>query len=336
MSVNSVQVSVKDLIVGTKIVEPVKVHGTLLCKPGTIVSEQLKRTLPKFGVTEISVIPSAVDRAGEGVITLSNFDNKAYDVIKNLNLNDLILCAKTLVNSAAAEETNLLHVLLEYDKSTYQHSINVAVFALMLGIYLDLPVCDLENLALGSLLHDIGKLSVPLDILNKPGKLEVHEFDRIKQHPHEGYKMLDSVPEINSAVKQIVWQHHENYDGSGYPRGLKGDNSYRLARIVHVCDVYEALCVKRSYKQPFPRKVVRQTLEQNSGTMFDPKLLTAFLECTPMYLVGEMVTQGKRVGVVVDVTDKMNPLISCHDVVFTLNQFEKLDSQRVVMSYSIA
>lgn len=336
MKISQIRVNVKDVVVGTKILEPIKVDNTLLCKAGTVVSEQLKRTLPRFGVTEITVSDSVASGVPREGLALSNLSDSIYDVIKQLNVNDLILCAKTLVDSAAAEDINLLHVLLEYDKSTYQHCINVAVFSLMTGVYLDLSLEDLNNLAIGALLHDVGKLCIPLDILNKPGKLESDEYTLIKQHPYEGYRLLSEVPEICSAAKQIVWQHHENWDGSGYPRNLKGNNSYRLARIVHICDVYEALCVKRSYKQPLPRKVVRQTLEQNSGTMFEPKLLNAFLECIPMYLLGETVTQGTRVGVITDVTNKSNPTVYCHGSLYTLSQFEATSVNRTVMSYSIA
>lgn len=330
------RVNVSDAIIGTKVLEPIKIGNTLLCKSGTVISEQLKKTLPKFGVTEIAVSDKVANGISKDNLILSNLSKNVYSIIKGLNINDLILCAKTLVDSVAAEDINLLRVLLEYDKSTYQHCMNVAVFSLMTGVYLDLPLEDLTNLALGALLHDVGKLCIPLDVLNKPGKLEISEYELIKQHPYEGYRMLEEVHEISSASKQIVYQHHENWDGTGYPRGLKGNNSYRLARIVHVCDVYEALCVKRSYKQPLPRRVVRQTLEQNAGSMFEPKILNAFLECMPMYLLGETVTQGTRVGVVTDVTNKTNPTVFCHGSLYTLNQFERTGVQRTVMSYSIA
>lgn len=335
MSINLIRERVRDSIVGTKIMEPVRVENTLLCKSGTVISEQLKKTLPKFGVEEIVVNATVAGDLSREDLILSQLNDDVYSTIQDMGINDLILCAETLVNSAELADTNLLHVLLEYDKSTYQHSINVAVFSVMTGVALGLSLEDLRNLALGALLHDVGKLYVPLEILNKPSKLESEEFLKIKQHPYEGYKLLSGISEINSSVKQIVWQHHENYDGTGYPRELKGSHSYRLARIVHICDVYEALCVKRSYKQPISRKVVRQTLEQNSGTMFDPKLLKVFLENTPMYLIGETVTQGTRVGVITDVTNTTNPIVYCHGTLFTLNQFERLGTQRTIMSYSM-
>lgn len=336
MSTEQIQMRIADVTVGTKILEPIKVGSTLLCRSGTTVSEQLKKTLPKFGITEVTVSKDVAGGLSHDDLVLSKMNDGIYSAIQQLDINDLILCATTLVNSASAEDLNLLHVLLEYDKSTYQHCVNVAIFSIMTGVALGLPLEDLSNLALGALLHDVGKLCVPLEILNKPDKLESEEFLKVKQHPYEGYKLLSELPEINSSVRQIVWQHHENYDGSGYPRGLKGSRSYRLARIVHICDVYEALCVKRPYKNQLPRKIVRQTLEQSSGTMFDPKLLNVFLDNTPMYLLGETVTQGTRVGIITDVTDRMNPIVYCHDTLFTLNQFERLGSQKAVMSYSIA
>lgn len=333
----SVLMEVSKVPTGDTIVDPVKVNGSLLCAAGTVVSEQLKKVLPKFGVTKVYVPSHIGDDLSKDSICLSNLNEETCSAIRDLDINKLILCAETLVNTTIEDCSNsLINVLLEYDKSTFIHSINVANFAVMVGINIGLSSEDLKSLAVGALLHDIGKLNVPLQILNKPNKLDTDEMAVVRQHPYNGYKLLCDSTDVNSSVKQIVWQHHENYDGSGYPRGLIGAHSYRLARLVHICDVYEALCVKRSYKQQIPRKIVRETLLQNSGRMFEPKLLNSFLDCVPMYLLGETITQGTRVGVIVDASSRDNPIVYCHGTLFTLNQFEKLGVNKCVMSYSMS
>ena len=133
-------------------------------------------------------------------------------------------------------------------------------------------------------LHDIGKISVPDSILSKPGKLSTEEFDVIKTHPVTGAQIIDgTLAEVEenqylSVARDMAYYHHEKWDGSGYPCGLKGEEIPLSARIMAIADVYEALRSKRPYKEPFSAEKSRAIIEESSGTHFDPKLVTVFLK----------------------------------------------------------
>jgi HD-GYP domain-containing protein (c-di-GMP phosphodiesterase class II) len=134
------------------------------------------------------------------------------------------------------------------DVSTEEHTRRVALLAARVGEELRLSPSARRHLAVGGLLHDIGKLAVPLEILNKPGKLTDEEFDAIKRHPGDGRKLLDELGGFPAAVRGLVSDHHERLDGSGYPRGLSAAEMNLETRILAVCDVYDALVSDRVYR----------------------------------------------------------------------------------------
>lgn len=321
--------SIDCVVVGSILAEPVIIGDVLLCKAGVPINAQLKNTLPKFGITEVAIESSPSDVLLEDFTDLSCISKTTYAKLLDLDISDIIKCANKIVdNLTDADASNdVMHMLLDYDENTFQHSVNVAYLAVIVGIKLHLTSKQLQDLALGALLHDIGKLKIPHDILCKPAALDDIEYAIIKQHPYQGLCLLQQNKKINSSVLQIVLQHHENFDGTGYPRHLKGEHSYLLARIVHICDVYEALCSQRAYKSALSRRLVRDKMMSGANTQFDPKLLKAFLEAVPLYLPGELVNIGKKVGIVKDVTDAMNPLIIYNNDVMPLTSFELLCSE---------
>ena len=323
-----IKTSIDCVVVGSILAEPIIIGDVLLCKAGAPVSAQLKNTLPKFGVTEVAIVETNGDHLFDAVTDLNNISLNTYDKLLNLDISDIVKCANKIVDNLTDSDVSndVMHMLLDHDEDTFQHSVNVAYLAVIVGIRLRLSSRQLRELALGALLHDIGKLKIPKEILCKPAALDDVEYAIIKQHPYQGLCLLQQNKAISSSVLQIILQHHENFDGTGYPRHLKGEHSYVLARVVHICDVYEALCAKRSYKPALSRRLVRDKLMGGAGTMFDPRLLKAFLESVPLYLPGELVNIGKRVGIVKDVTDAMNPLIVYNNEVMPLTSFELLCS----------
>ena len=134
------------------------------------------------------------------------------------------------------------------DVSTEEHTRRVALLAAQVGEELKLSATARRHLAVGGLLHDIGKLSVPLEILNKPGKLTDDEFAAIKRHPGDGRRLLEELGGFPEAVRELVSDHHERLDGSGYPRGLQGRELSVETRILAVVDVYDALVSDRVYR----------------------------------------------------------------------------------------
>lgn len=190
-----------------------------------------------------------------------------------------------------------------YDAYTYRHSLNVSMFFMTLAMALPYTEAELADLVLGALLHDIGKMRVGVEILNKPGKLTDEEFARIKKHPEWGLEILAD-ENLSPAARQIVRHHHERLDGRGYPDGLKGDEVGVNARLSAVCDVYDALTTVRSYKQKMNFSAAVDILVQGSGTQFDPAFVHLFIRRVGRYPVGTFVTLSSgETAVVVEIRE---------------------------------
>ncbi len=176
------------------------------------------------------------------------------------------------------------------DAYTYMHSVDVCVLSLTVGVELRFAKKDLIRLGTGSILHDLGKTRIPLEILNKPGRLTAEEFAEIKKHPVLGYEMLLSkTNEIDSETASIVLDHHERYDGSGYPRGLRGEDIGIMPAICAISDVYNAITTDRVYRKAFPAYEAYELLMGSGNTMFDADVVNTFLLCISPYPIGSLV-----------------------------------------------
>jgi HD-GYP domain-containing protein (c-di-GMP phosphodiesterase class II) len=160
---------------------------------------------------------------------------------------------------------------------TKGHSQRVATISRFIGEKLGLSEKELETLEVGALLHDVGKIAVPKEILDKKGKPTPEEWELIKEHPEVGYRILSPMEAFRDALP-IVLQHHEKCDGSGYPQGLKCDEINKLAKIVAVADVIEAMTARRPYKEPHDFEEVLNFLKESSGKLFDEKVVQVVLE----------------------------------------------------------
>ncbi len=163
------------------------------------------------------------------------------------------------------------------DNETEGHSQRVTELSLRLACALGVPDEELTNIKRGALLHDIGKMGIPEEIVHKPGKLTPKEFEIMKLHPVYAYQWLSPIPFLRSAV-DIPYCHHEKYDGTGYPRGLKGEGIPLAARIFAVVDVWDALTSPRSYREAWPFQKAYQHLKSLRGTHFDPVVLDTFFK----------------------------------------------------------
>jgi putative nucleotidyltransferase with HDIG domain len=169
----------------------------------------------------------------------------------------------------------LLARLIERDTSTAEHTRRVALLAARVGEELKLPAALRRDLAVGGLLHDIGKLSVPLEILGKPGPLDDEEFAEIRRHPDAGRRLLEELGGFPEAVRHLVSDHHERLDGTGYPRGLQGCDLSLATRILAACDVYDALVSDRVYRPAWPAERALALLREESGTGYDARVVEA-------------------------------------------------------------
>ena len=186
-----------------------------------------------------------------------------------------------------------------HDDYTFRHSVHVMVISLLMGKALEMPEGMLTALAMGAVLHDIGKTQIPVEILNKPGRLNPEEMRVMRRHPEMGAEMLEGSRLVPPESRRVLAQHHERWDGSGYPLGLKGREIHPFARQVAVADVYDALASARPYKtQRFAHEVYRYVRCQ-SGTLFDPKVVEVFSRVTTPYPVGTwMLLSSGHVGMV--------------------------------------
>jgi len=188
----------------------------------------------------------------------------------------------------------------EHDYHTFIHSVNVALLATLTALELGYQGKSLRYLTMGALLHDLGKLNVPREILNKPGALNEREFTIIKQHPLDGEAML-SKAEVLPRILRTVRQHHERWDGKGYPDGLSGPEIHLDAQIVAVADVYDALTVDRSYRKAMPPYHALEMI-LTSEKDFNPQVVKAFRKVLILYPEGSIVTLNTgEVGLVVAV-----------------------------------
>jgi HD-GYP domain-containing protein (c-di-GMP phosphodiesterase class II) len=167
--------------------------------------------------------------------------------------------------------------LAEKDSSTEEHTRRVAALAVEVGERLGLSAARLRDLAIGALVHDVGKLAIPAAILQKPGPLDDDEFDIVKRHPERGQELLEELGGFSADVTHLVLDHHERLDGSGYPRGLKDEALDLETRILAVCDVYDALVSPRVYRGAWSSGRALSLLHNESGTAFDPRCVAALV-----------------------------------------------------------
>lgn len=171
-------------------------------------------------------------------------------------------------------------------KETGNHVKRVAKYSYLLAKLVGLSEEESQLLELASPMHDIGKVGIPDNILNKPGKLTFDEFEIMKTHASLGYEMLkDSKREILTASATVAHEHHEKWDGSGYPRGLKGTDIHIFGRITAICDVFDALGADRCYKKAWELDKILDLLKDGKGTHFDEKLIDLFLSNLDEFLL---------------------------------------------------
>lgn len=176
---------------------------------------------------------------------------------------------------------SLVNSLETMDRYTHGHSVKVAGISLMMGRAMGLPRTRLREIKHGALLHDIGKIGIPVQILHKQGPLSAAEWATVKMHPLNGHRILAPLAASFPEVQRIVRHEHERWDGNGYPDGLAGTAIPLGARLVMVADTYDAICSTRPYRQALSKDDAREVVRAGAGSQFDPDLVPVFERVLP-------------------------------------------------------
>jgi HD-GYP domain-containing protein (c-di-GMP phosphodiesterase class II) len=199
--------------------------------------------------------------------------------------------ATNILEEIFSQKNALINIvdIKNLDSYTYQHSVNVAVLSLILGMQLQLPKSELYSLCLGALLHDIGKVFISNEIIQKYDKLTEREYDLIKEHSLKGYEYLKGSSDIPAPARIIALQHHERINGYGYPEGRKDNDINKLAKIVAIADVYDALTSDRPQRRALSPNESLEYIMASGGTLFDFNMVLAFSKAVVPYSEGTIV-----------------------------------------------
>lgn len=309
-------VRVEDLQPGMKLARPVfNADGSLLLNRDVVLKESYIRRLKALGYFAV-YIGEGDDGLTNEAISLETQVKATRAVADALNS---VRIGKTIdVEAIADSATSIIEDVLSrrdivtglsdicsYDQYTFTHSVNVGLLSAVIGLGMGLSRGEVQELTIGALLHDIGKVLIDDAIISKAGGLTAEEWEEIKRHPYYGFQLLRQTPGISARAAHAAYQHHERMGGQGYPRGLAGKEIHLFGRIVAVADSYDAMTSDRVYrrgKAPYDALRVIRSLKE---VHYDPEVADALLKNICPYPVGCTVELNTgEIGVVVDVHRK--------------------------------
>ncbi|KAB7666493.1 HD-GYP domain-containing protein [Bacillus sp. B1-b2] len=302
-------------------------RGKVLVNSGVKLDQKLIKRLLDFGISYVYLEDKKtkdikVNQAISDQLHLEamNTIEQSFQKLKNSDSSSILLIMekstpsfKKLIGRVLEELKNhtelfsLMSDVYLYDNYIFSHSLNVTIYSLALGLELKLSPNQLEVLGLGAIMHDVGKMGVPLEILMKPGKLTEEEYEVIKTHAEAGFEMLRKVDAMPLLVAHCAYQHHERLNGSGYPRGIKDEEIHLFGKIIAVADVFDAITSNRVYKEALLPHEALEILYTGSGRLYDAKIVEAFRKSIVLYPngLGVILSNGEK-GVVCRQNKGMN------------------------------
>lgn len=274
------------------------VYGHKLISSDNVLTAGYIGKLKEFGFPGVYINDElSQDIVIEAVIS-PQLRSEGIESIRRCDIDACQKVAKQMVAEIMSKGTVSLDMmdLRSFDDFTHAHSVNVAAICGVIGMGYLFSEKDMENLVTAALIHDLGKMLIPEEVLNKPGRLTGEEYQMMKSHVQLTYDMIKERWDISSVVKVAVLEHHENEDGSGYPRGIDGSEQILIAKIIHVVDVYDALVSKRSYKASYSPYEASEYLMGGCGILFDRDVVQMLLKYVPLYPKGTEVeiSDGRR------------------------------------------
>ena len=231
-----------------------------------------------------------------------NMENN-NDASVNMNMGKLKTVIEDMVDQIIKNRRMMVNIvdLRTFDDYTYSHSLNVAILSVVMGAALRMDTKSLRELAIAALIHDIGKVFINKTIVNKPQKLTIQEFAEMKMHSERGYQYLRRYNRLSMLIMRGVLEHHEKYNGDGYPNGLSGDQISIYSRIICVADVYDALTSDRPYRRAMIPSDAFEYIMSGYNTQYDPDVVKIFIRKVAPYPVGTcVVLSNGKTGIVVE------------------------------------
>lgn len=327
---NYKNVNILELKTGMKVAGKVEnEYGAVLVSPGTILTEKIIDKLINVGTEKVAIYKGEDEKTEDELearlkeIKYEEKIDKMKDIFSDIKRSNKINKSevKDVVNDIMGIDSNLdimklLSDMRGKDEYTYSHSVNVGMMAMMFGRWLKLKESEVRKLTYAGFLHDIGKAKIPDEILNKSSSLNKKEFEIIKTHPIEGYKLIKDNILISEKTAQAVLLHHERKDGSGYPMGIKQDKIPFFAKIIAIVDTFDAMTSDRSYVEHRAPFEVLKILSKDSLQTFDISLLDTFTNNIAKYYQGEeVILNDDSIGrlVFIDPDKPTSPIVKVED-----------------------
>ncbi|MFC0211116.1 HD-GYP domain-containing protein [Paenibacillus chartarius] len=300
--------------------------GLLVLQGGTVLTERSLQLLEKHRIdpAELSYAePSLLSTVGDSPYdqlfreTIMSSE-ELFDYAKRTNKVPLSEFQKRIVPGIHEVSLNpdlfqLFRDIRGKDTYTYEHNIAVGVLANMIGMWLQLPEADIQHLALAATLHDVGKVNIPDEILQKPGKLTEEEYKLIQKHTIFGYDILKNTEGTSHRTALVALQHHEREDGKGYPFGIRGDKIDFFAKIVAIVDIFHAMSSRRPYHEPLPFQQVIDRMKSGSFGELQPNIVHMFMRRLAASIIGNQVKLSDgRIGEIIYLSpneDEMKPIV---------------------------
>lgn len=300
-------VSIERCEPGMEIGKPIYTDaGTILVGEGVSLTKRMIESLISRNITMVYIkdrvtedimiiddIPhelriEAMKTITDSFNSMQTANQKWQKIGEGLNAEKLVKVFKNLMAEIKHSKNaiNLLASVTAHDNYVFSHSTNVTIYTLAMAVKLGFDDKKLTEIGMGGMLHDIGKTMIPLEVLNKKGKLTDDEFDMIKKHSEYGFEILRSQSSIPLLAAHCAFQHHEKIDGTGYPRKLKGDEIHQYAKIMAIADVFDALTSNRSYRKAMLPHEAMEVIFAGANTHFDATLIQTFQKSVATYPVG--------------------------------------------------
>jgi len=258
--------------------------GNVLVKSGTLLSPRYITALTRRGFTEVYVVDEISGDIDPEDALRTETRGRAYSAVQaafteaQMGGSETLEAARSAVDEllddlmSANQSLISLNALRASTEYTFVHSVNVCALSLLIGVAQGLERGDLRRLGLGALLHDVGMTDCA-ELAAKPGALTADEWEKVRQHPAQGFEMLRTQAGVHLYSAHIAFQHHERLDGSGYPRGLRSERILPFAKVVAVADAYDAMVAERPYRPAMPAHAVVAELRELAGTKFDATIV---------------------------------------------------------------